>query len=77
MINAYELLHREKKAAAIVEVLERFGITAAEMELGSEQEWATAAKAAGVNAPKEKTRALVVEMMREREAKKVEVSCGN
>lgn len=66
-MNIYELLNREKKAAAIVEVLERFGITAAEIALGSEQEWATAAKAAGVNAPKEKTRALVVEMLRSRQ----------
>ena len=71
----YELLHRERKAAKLADVLHAAGIDADTMEQcrPSTAIWATAARHAGVKLPSLKTCAAVCEMLRSRERAVAEV----
>lgn len=68
MANVYELLGREKKAAAIAVVLQRHGVSALDMERGDAADWERVATAAHVWTPSEATKAAVLEMLRKQEA---------
>lgn len=63
-LNIYEHAARQKKVAALVDLLVRAKITHADALLATEAEWETAAKAVGVNTPSGETRRLVLEALK-------------
>lgn len=65
--STFEVFARERKALAIVHVLERYTVTSHEAEFASEAEWELAAKVADVKLPSPATRDVVVQLMRSRE----------
>ncbi len=67
---SFEILAREKKAARLADTLWQYGITPAEAESASEDDWKLAALVARVNPPSADTIKIVIAMLEEREATK-------
>jgi hypothetical protein len=69
MSNPYELAARSQKAARLVAVIAKAGISASDLARcpASAEVWKAAAREAEVKPPSEKTCALVVHLLRGRE----------
>jgi hypothetical protein len=68
-MNSYEMLARERKAAAIAEAMANAGITAGKARLMTGDEWRNVARALGVRPPSETTTELVLRRLEELSAK--------
>lgn len=62
-MNAYEMLGRRNKADKLVAAIRRLDGTAADARAMTEEDWANAAKLAGVNIPSLTTRDLVIKIL--------------
>ncbi len=68
MANPHEALARQSKAQKIVDTLAGHGITHAQMLKANETTWNYAALLANVNHPSQDTQAVVMQMLKQREA---------
>ena len=64
-MNAWEMLHRAKKADALSLAIRKLGGDADSASKLSNAEWKNLARVAGVNQPSQLTRDAVVEMLRQ------------
>lgn len=67
MANIYQLHARDAKARKIADWLGAAKITADEIVLASEEQWAEIARAVGVRLPSAETREVVRQMLKDRE----------
>ena len=64
ILNTHEFAVRQKKVAALVDLMVRAKITHADALLGLESEWETAAKSIGLHKPSKETIRLVLEALK-------------